>query len=74
MKVVDGRIKDNTIDFMNVKYGIPFEYKGDLFIKTNNGLIKEDTFTNAVSLKSGILCKFGDLERVELVNAEVVVK
>jgi len=74
MKVTDNRTKNKIVNFMNVKYGIPFEYQGDLFIKTNNCLIKEDAFTNAVSLKSGTLCKFGDLERVELVDAEVVVK
>lgn len=73
MKIIDNRTEAASIDFIDVKYGTPFEYQGDLFIKTNNGSVTNDNFTNAVSLKSGILCKFGDLEKVILVDASIII-
>ena len=73
MKVIDNRTEAASIDFIDVKYGIPFEFEKNLFIKTNNCLVTNDDFTNAVDLKSGILCKFGDMEQVRLVNASIVI-
>ena len=73
MEVIDNRTKSEFIDFDAIKYGVPFEYDGNFFIKTNNSLIINDNFTNAVDLKSGILCKFGDMEKVRPVNASVVI-
>jgi len=73
MTVIDNRTKNKSVDFAAVKYGIAFEYEKDFYIKTNDGLIVNDNFTNAVNLKSGILCKFGDMEKVRLVNASIVI-
>ena len=73
MEVIDNRTKSEFIDFDAIKYGVPFEYDGNFFLLTNNSLIINDNFTNAVDLKSGILCKFGDMEKVRPVNASVVI-
>lgn len=73
MEVIDKRIKNKLIDFGAVKYGVAFEYEKDFYIKTNDSLVIGDNFTNAVSLKSGILCKFGDIEKVRPVNASIVI-
>jgi len=73
MNVIDKRTEAEPIDFMDVKCGIPFEYDGDLFIKTHEGYNKDDVFMNAVSLKNGTLYKFDDLEKVKLVNASIVI-
>lgn len=73
MNVTDKRKENNFIDFKDVEYGAQFEYEKDLYIKTNNDFVTNDDFINAVSLKSGLLYKFGDLVKVKLVNASIVI-
>ena len=73
MEVIDKRTEAASFDFMDVKRGIPFEYDGDLFIKTYEGYSKDDVFMNAVSLKTGMLYKFDDNKKVILVDANVTI-
>ena len=73
MKVIDKRIKGNFVDFKDVEYGTPFEFQVSFFLKTNNGLIENDDFTNAVNLKTGMACKFEDEDKVRPVNASIVI-
>jgi len=73
MNIIDKRTESGFINFIDVKYGIPFEYEKDFYIKTNDSVNVNDNFTNAVNLKNGILCKFGDMEQVRLINASIVI-
>lgn len=73
MKVIDKRTEAESIDFIDVGYGTPFEYKKDFYIKTNDSLVIDDNFTNAVNLKTGILWKFDDKDKVILVDASIVI-
>lgn len=73
MKVIDKRIKGNFVDFKDVEYGTPFEFNFSFFLKVNNGLIENDNFTNAVNLKTGMICKFDDKDKVRLVNASIII-
>lgn len=63
MKVIDKRTEAESINFVDVECGTPFEYDGDLFIKTYEGYSKDDVFMNAVSLKNGMLYKFNDIKK-----------
>lgn len=73
MKVIDKRIKGNFVDFKDVEYGTPFEFEFSFYLKTNGGLVENDGFTNAVNLKTGMICKFDDKDKVRLVNASIVI-
>lgn len=73
MKVIDKRIKGNFVDFKDVEYGTPFEFNFSFFLKTNNGLVENDIFTNAVNLKTGMICKFDDKDKVRLVDASIII-
>jgi len=73
MNVIDKRTEAESIDFIDVEHGIPFEYDGDLFIKTYEGYSKDDVFMNAVGLKDGRLYKFGGMEKIILVDASIVI-
>ena len=44
MNVIDKRTGAESIDFIDVERGMPFEYDGDLFIKTHEGYNKDDVF------------------------------
>lgn len=73
MKVIDKRIKGNFVDFKDVEYGTPFEFNFSFFLKTNGGLVENDSFTNAVNLKTGMICKFDDKDKVRLVDASIII-
>lgn len=73
MKVIDKRIKGNLVNFKDIEYGTPFEFQVNFFLKTNNGLIENNGFTNAINLKTGMMCKFDDKDKVRLVNASIVI-
>jgi hypothetical protein len=73
MNVIDKRIKGNFVDFKDVDYGMPFEFEVSFFLKINNGLVKNDDFTNAVNLKTGMACRFDDEYKVRLVNGSIVI-
>lgn len=73
MNVIDKRIKGNFVDFKDVECGKPFEFEFSFYLKTNNGLLELDNFTNAVNLKTGMICKFNEEDKVRLVNASIVI-
>lgn len=73
MEIIDKRIKGNFVNFKDVEYGMSFEFKFSFFLKVNNGLIENDNFTNAVNLKTGMICKFDDKDKVRLVNASIII-
>lgn len=73
MKVIDKRIKGNFVNFKDVEYGMSFEFEFGFFLKTYKGLIENDSFTNAVDLKTGMICRFNDKDKVRLVNASIVI-
>ena len=72
MNVIDKRTEAKSINFKDVEGGMPFECgKNNLYIKIND---TDHVSTNtAINLKNGILCVFGDLEKVILVDASIVI-
>lgn len=72
MNITDKRIKGDFVDFKDVECGLSFECgQNNFYMKVND---TDHVSTNtAINLKNGILCIFGDKEKVRLVDASIII-
>ena len=72
MEVIDKRTGAESIDFIDVECGASFECgKNNFYMKVND--IDHVSTNTAINLKNGMLCIFGDKEKVILVDASVII-